>query len=231
MSPRLARFLIRLYPPAWRKRFAAEFEALLASQRGDLRTAFDVGCSAIRERIHPQFTREQIFPAAPFHSWCERAPWAVFSLAPMLMLAGAYVIACFILWLGWRMFLPGYDSPFVAGSHGFANLYFQAGKYYYFAAPVLVGWWFEFVAVRYRVKAVWLVIGLLLLAWMGAAARIQASHAMVHRGLGHISMNFDFWFLIQNARDGLMHLTTILLLAAFPYLLWRWQESRFAVSP
>jgi hypothetical protein len=232
MNPRLARFLIRLYPPAWRKRFGAEFKALLESERSDLRTAFDVGWSAMQERIQPQhsLTRAQDFPTVPFHAWCERAPWAIFSLAPMLMLAGAYVIACLILWVGWRVFLPGYDSPFGAGSHGVANLYFQADKSYYFAAPVLVGWWLEIVAVRHRVKAVWLAMGLLLVAWMGAAARIQASHATVHRGLGHISMDFDFWFLLQNARDGMLHVVTILLLAAFPYLLWRLQRARSSVS-
>ena len=76
-----------------------------------------------------------------FQSWCARAPWAMFSLAPTLALAAAWAVALFILWSGWNIFLPGADTPF--GGHregGFANLYFQFGKAIYFFAPILVGW-------------------------------------------------------------------------------------------
>jgi hypothetical protein len=228
MNPRLARFLTRLYPPAWRKRYGAEFEVFLETERVGFGTPFDVAWSALAERIHPtqEVTKERWFSAHPDRSWWKRAPSAMFCLAPMPMLAGAYVIACLILWAGWRMFIPGSDSPFGARTHGLANLYFQAGKYYYCAAPVLVGWWFEVIAVRLRVKAVWLTTGLLLVAWMGAAARIEANRGTVHRGFGHISMSFDFCSLIPNAYDGILHGVTILLLAASPYLLWRFQRSR-----
>jgi hypothetical protein len=226
MNPRLAAFLTRLYPPAWRKRYGAEFEALLETRRGDLGTPFEVAWSAIRERIQPTpgLTEAQDLCASSLPLWWERTPGAIFCLAPVLMLAGAYAIACLILWVGWRVFLPEYDSPFGARTHGFANLYFQAGKYYYCAAPVLVGWWMEFVAIRRRVKAVWPAIGLLLVAWMGAAARIQASQATVHSGFRHIRIDFDFWLLIQNERDGMLHAATILLLGAIPYLLWRFRR-------
>ncbi|WP_348268344.1 permease prefix domain 1-containing protein [Edaphobacter paludis] len=47
-----------------------------------------------------------------FQSWSARAPWATFSVAPLLLLAGAYFVALFILWSGWKMFLPGADTPF-----------------------------------------------------------------------------------------------------------------------
>lgn len=229
MNPRLARFLTRLYPPAWRKRYGAEFEALLETERAGFRTPFEVAWSALAERIHPtqEVAKEQSF-AAQSVRWWRRLPSAMLCLAPMPMLAGAYAIACLILWAGWRIFMPGFDSPFGARTHGLANLYFQAGKYYYGAAPVLVGWWFEVIAVRLRVNAAWLTIGLLLVAWMGAGARIEASRRMVHSGLGHISMSFDICSLIPNAYDGMLHAATILLLAAFPYLLWRFKRSRTA---
>jgi hypothetical protein len=228
MNPRLARFLTRLYPLAWRKRYGGEFEALLEEGRDDLGTLFDVAWSALRERIQPTqgHTVEQDSCVGPVHRWWEQVLSAIFCLAPMLMLAGAYAIACLILWAGWRMFLPECDSPFGAGARGFANLYFQADKHYYCAAPVLVSWWFEFIAVRLRVKAVWLTVGLMLVAWMGAAARIQANRGTVRSGLGHISMDFAFWSFIPNAHDGMLHATTILLLAVLPYLLWRLHEAR-----
>ena len=60
-----------------------------------------------------------------FQSWCVRAPWAMFGLAPLCLLSGAWCVALFILWSGWRIFLPGADTPFVQ-LHGLANLYFRS---------------------------------------------------------------------------------------------------------
>src|SRR5215470_20178193 len=45
-------------------------------------------------------------------SWCARAPWAMFSLAPLFSLAAAYFGAAFYLWCGWNLFLPEADTPF-----------------------------------------------------------------------------------------------------------------------
>jgi hypothetical protein len=52
MTARLARILTRLYPRAWRERYAEEFEAML-EDGGDLRTAANVLWSAIEEHIFP----------------------------------------------------------------------------------------------------------------------------------------------------------------------------------
>jgi hypothetical protein len=53
MSPKLAHLLIRLYPPAWRERYGAEFEALLQSGPGGLRATANVAWSALHEHIVP----------------------------------------------------------------------------------------------------------------------------------------------------------------------------------
>ena len=53
MNAGLAQLLIRLYPHPWRERYGEEFQALLQSGRGDLRTAADVLWSALNERISP----------------------------------------------------------------------------------------------------------------------------------------------------------------------------------
>jgi hypothetical protein len=53
MNPRLARLLTRLYPPAWRDRYGEEFQALLETGPGDLRTFADSLRSALREHIIP----------------------------------------------------------------------------------------------------------------------------------------------------------------------------------
>jgi hypothetical protein len=173
-------------------------------------------------------------PASPslrFEFWCARAPWAMFSLGPVILLAGAYLVACLILWSGWRMFLPGADTPFGGGPvHGFANLYFQCGKFLYYSAPILVGWAIEFIAVRQRAKAAWPAIGLVLIAWMGATAHIQASRTAVPHGLGHIWLDFALWPSAQNAPGLLLVVSILLSIIVLPYFLWRLQRARLLSS-
>jgi hypothetical protein len=166
-----------------------------------------------------------------FQSWCARAPWAMFSLGPLMVLAGAYFVACLYLWCGWKIFLPGVDTPFGGGARGpiyaFANIYFQAGKFYYFAAPILVGWGIALVAARLRFKAVWPTVGLVLIALMGAGAQIHASRTAVPGGIGHISMDF---FAVGSSAQGIflrmLHALVILSLTALPWFIWRLQNAR-----
>ena len=160
-----------------------------------------------------------------FQSWCVRAPWAMFGLAPLFLLAGAYFVACLYLWCGWKIFLPGADTPFgslAAPIYSFANIYFQAGKSYYFSAPILVGWTVGLVAARQRLTVVWPTVGLALIAWMGATAQIHASRTAIPRGLGHVSMNF---FTLgpsgQSISDSLLYALVLFTLAVLPYLIWR----------
>jgi len=53
MNGRLAHLLTRLFPRSWRKRYGAEFEALLEDSGGGLRTSSNVVWSALREHIFP----------------------------------------------------------------------------------------------------------------------------------------------------------------------------------
>ena len=160
-----------------------------------------------------------------FQSWCVRAPWAMFGLAPLCLLAGAYFVACFILWSGWRLLLPGTNTPFVR-IDGFAIYYFGVGRAVYYGAPILIGWGIGLIAARQRLKAVWPTVALLLIAWMGATSRIHASRTAVPGGLGHISMNF---FTLgasgQAISDGLLHALVIFMLTVLPYLIWRLQKA------
>jgi len=128
------------------------------------------------------------------------------------------------LWFGWRVFLPGADTPFGernGSMYDLANIYFQAGKYYYICAPVLVGWGIGLLAARQRLKAVWHTVALLLIAWMGATAQIQASRTAVPGGLGHISMKFFVPGAEAQVVGGLVHALVIFSLAALPYVIWR----------
>jgi hypothetical protein len=167
-------------------------------------------------------------------SWCVRAPWAMFGLAPLLVLAGAYAVALFLLWSGWKMFLPGSDTPFVPVGgpiYGFANVYFQIDRAFYFGAPILVGWGIGLIAARQRLKAVWPIAGLVPIALIAVMAQVRASRSEVPGGIGHISLNFAFGSSAQPLSIGLYHtlvvLSLMVLVMALPYLIWRLQKAHW----
>ena len=162
-------------------------------------------------------------------SWCARAPWAMFSVAPPF-LAGAYFVACFILWSGWKIFLPGADTPFgvrIGGPiYGIENIYFQTGRMIYFGAPIFVGWGIALIAARQRFKAVWPVTGLVMIALVGCAARVHAIRPAAPGGVGHVSMSFG---LGPSLEGSLLYALVILSVTVLPYLIGRIQKA-YSVS-
>jgi hypothetical protein len=159
-----------------------------------------------------------------FQSWCVRAPWAIFGLAPLSLLAGAYFFACLVLWSGWKIFLPETNTPFVR-IHGLAIFYFGVGRLVYYGAPILIGWGIGLIAARQRFKAVWPTAGLVLIALIGGTAQVHANRQAVPGGVGHISMEFTFGPSVQGISNGLVHALIILSLTVLPYLLWRLQKA------
>lgn len=161
-----------------------------------------------------------------FQSWCARAPWATFGLAPVAFLAAAWFIFLFLLWLGWQIFLPGAITPF--GRHGTvagnlfqpSNIYFQIDRAFYFGAPILVGWGIAFVAVRQRLKAAWPLAGMVLIALVAGASIVRANRAIVP-GPAHIDLVFNLAPSVQAPPFGLFQALVILSLTALPYLVWR----------
>ena len=159
-----------------------------------------------------------------FQSWCVRVPWATFGFAPLFLLAAAHLVACLVLWSGWKIFLPGTNTPF-AQIHGFAIFYFGVGRLVYFGAPILIGWGIGLIAARQRFKAVWPTVGLVLIALIGGTARVHASRPAIPGGVGHISLDFILGPSVQGISNGLFHAFVILLLTVRPYLIWRLQKA------
>jgi hypothetical protein len=95
MNPRLARRLTRLYPRAWRQRYADEFEALLESCPSDLRTLANSLLSALHEHISPTQGANMDRDPKSFGAMLRR-PSAflpvVMSLSCLAMLLGAILI-------------------------------------------------------------------------------------------------------------------------------------------
>lgn len=227
MNPKLVRMLVRLYPSAWRDRYGAEFAAVLENGRGGLPAAANVVWSALGERIFP--TVGGHMEQTRFQSWCVRAPWAMFGLAPFALLMAAYAAACLILWSGWKMFLPGAETPFVP-IDGFAIVYFQAGRLLYFSAPILIGWAIGLVAGRQRLKALWPAVGWILIALVGGMVQVHTSRPSTPGGAGHVSIGFNLGAPVQAMSGGLVHALVILWLGVLPYLVWRLLSARRTLS-
>jgi hypothetical protein len=163
-----------------------------------------------------------------FQSWCVRAPWVTFGLAPLLLLAAAWFVALFALWFGWKTFLPGADTPFGSPNYGLANLYFQLDRAFYYSSPILIGWGIGLIAVRQRVKAVWPVAGLVLIALIGGGTGATRVDAAVPGGTGRISVNLTLGQTDPLLPYALLHALVILCLVLPPYLIWGSRRRFFA---
>jgi hypothetical protein len=216
MNARLARALVRLYPRGWRERYGVEFEALLEERPGGLKTAFDVLGSALGERAFPTMGEEMMAETSRLEAWSAKAPWAMFGIAPLCLLALTYFVSLFVLWSGWRMFLPSERTPFVP-VNGWAVEYFFIGRVLYFFAPMLVGFFIAWMAARPGIKLLWPVVGMALVAVLGGAAQVRTKW---HSGgaSGHVGMALNF--------SHLGHAPEVLAISVLLYFLLRLRRAR-----
>lgn len=152
-------------------------------------------------------------------SWSVRAPWAIFGVLPVLVLAAVWSAALFILWSGWNAFLPEAMSPFGVRVDGFANWYFQLGKAIYFYMPILIGWSIAALAIRQRLRLFWPAISLLLVAWIGGTVQVYAHRA--GDGVRHVGLSFPAPTSLPNLSASTFHAAILLAIAVLPYLIWR----------
>jgi hypothetical protein len=217
IAPRyVRRYLIEL---------ADHFADLRAEEERSGRSRADAEFSALIRLGSIDDLTKAMIEQRQFQSWCARAPWAIFGLAPLLLLAGAWCVALFILWSGWNLLLPGAATPFIRLDGLREVLYFGIGRLIFLCAPILVGWGIGLIAARQRFSAVWPAAALVLIAWIGGTAQVHVSPPSVAARAGHISMGFTLAPATQGHPYGLLHTLVILSLAALPYLLWRLQRA------
>lgn len=185
----------------------------------DAESAALIRLGGIEELARAMTERRQL------QSWCVRAPWAVFGVAPLFLLAGAWSVALFILWSGWKMFMPGADTPFLPQVNELANLYFQIDRAFFFGAPVLIGWGIGLIAARQRLKAFGPFASLVPIVLILVTAQVRASRPEVPGGIGRISLKFALGASAQSSSVGLRHTLVVLpvmvLVMVLPYLVWR----------
>jgi hypothetical protein len=215
------------------RRYLRELTEHLADLTAEERAAGHAGADAENAAVARLGSIDELAEAMirqpQFRSWASRAPWLTFGAGSLAALGSAYLIACSLLWCGWKLFLPAAETPFghgLSAMHVFAKLYFVADKSWYYGAPIAIGLGFAIVAIRQRLRSAWPVIGLVLEAIMAASARIHADRLAVPNGLGHISMSF---FSLPNSSGAafgeLLYAAAIFSLSILPYLAWRFRNA------
>lgn len=201
------------------KELAEHLDDLRAEEQRAGRSRRDTEAAALARLGSVDDLANAMVQQPQLRSWSARAPWLTFGFAPLCALGIAYFIACFILWSGWKIFLPGAETPFgthEAAIYSLENIYFQVGRMLYFSAPVFVGWGIGIVTARQRLNVVWPAVGLFLTALIGVSARVHAIRPGPGAG-GHVSMDFS----LGEYGPGLLHFLFFLSLMALPYLVWR----------
>jgi hypothetical protein len=72
------------------------------------------------------------------------------------------------------------------------------------------------IAARQRLRALWPMLSLALLALLAATSHVQANRLAVPTGLGHIRVDFALRPAAQNE-----YALVVFLFALLPYLAWR----------
>lgn len=191
MNRKLAGALVRLYPRAWRDRYCAEFRAMLEERPDGLGAVVDVLLSALSERILPTVKGEEMVATSRWVTWGARAPWALFAVAPVALLAAAYFAALMILWTGWQIFLPTARTPFVPVD-GWAVVWFGVGRNLYFGAPLMAGAWLAVIAANSRARLLWPALGAALLAVIDGAVQVQAVRPLLSQA-GRVRLLVADW--------------------------------------
>jgi len=231
LFPHLRERLLRAgIAPRHVRRYLAELTDHLADLTAEEQTrglSLSTAATAALARLGTTVTLAHAMLAQPrVRSLSARAPWAVFSLTPLLLLAALWFLSLCLLRLGWHLFMPSANTPF--GTEPFPhtfleprNLYFQLDRAIFFAGPTLVGWCMTATAARQRLKSLWPIVSLALLGLFTATAQVQANRDAIPAGFGHIRLTFALSSLDQTE-----YALAVFLIAFAPYLLWKLQSLR-----
>jgi hypothetical protein len=97
MNPKLAHYLIKLYPRSWRERYGEEFEELLVTGRSKPHDLVNVILSALRERVIAGFGRPAHLSAVSFGA-IVRLPGAMIPMA--MSLSALAIVAIHLAFYG-----------------------------------------------------------------------------------------------------------------------------------
>lgn len=214
------------------RRYLRELREHLADLTAEERTAGHTGAEAENAALARLGGIDELAEAMirqrQLRSWACRAPWLTFGAGSLAALGAAYFIACLLLWCGWRLFMPAAETPFGYGlpaTHALAKIYFVADKSWYYGAPIVVGLGIAIIAIRQRLSSVWPMIGLGLVAYVAATARIFANRESLQSKFT-VSMSFLSLPSSRAVASGeLLYALAIFSVSILPYLVWRFRNA------
>ena len=232
--PELRERLLRAgIAPRHVRRYLAELSDHLADltaeeQRRSLPPA-EARSTALHRLGTPDTLADAMIAQPRLHSLSARAPWAVFTLTPLLLLAALWLISLSLLWYGWHLFLPGTPTPFgtAPGPHHLFephNIYFQLDRALFFAAPMLIGWTTALIAARQRLSPVWPAAGLALIATLSSTAQVYAVHSNITGATGSIRIHFIPDLSVPSLVTGTVRIFIVLCILMLPYPIERLRQ-------
>jgi hypothetical protein len=99
-----------------------------------------------------------------FRSWSHRVPWAVYFLGPIAALAGVNFLSLFLLVFIIEFYGSGSAHHPMLVPGWFSPVYTTITNFNLFLLPFLFGWVISFLAVRQRMKTLWPIVGLVVVA-------------------------------------------------------------------
>jgi hypothetical protein len=127
-----------------------------------------------------------------FRSWSHRAPWAVFFLAPLASLV-AINLASLVLFVVIVEFFGSASArvPIFVPSW-FRGLYTAITEFDLFLLPLMVGWAISCIAVRQRMKPLWPVVGLVVIAVFCGLQTYDIQWSPAPNGLNGFGVGWPF---------------------------------------
>lgn len=153
-------------------------------------------------------------------SWIARAPWAVFLVAPPVLLAVLFVLGTVLVSL---MLMPYHGNSAGVPDWYRTVLSILLQKIAY-VAPLVVGAVMAVGAIRQRSNPVWLLAGVALIAILAGATEFDLTYGSNPGDLGHLRITFALLTSAARAVPHLMQSAIIFVLISAPYLLWRRRE-------
>ena len=107
---------------------------------------------------------ESMIARKEFRSWSHRAPWAIFFLAPLAALVAVNFASLVLFVVIIEFFGSGIEQVPVFVPGWFRGVFAAITEFDLFLLPLMLGWATSAIAVRQRMKPLWPVVGLIVIA-------------------------------------------------------------------
>lgn len=127
-----------------------------------------------------------------FRSWSHRVPWAVYCLSPLGALIVVNFLSLFLLVFLIEFYGSGSAHVPMMVPRWFSPIYTAITNVNLFLLPLLFGWAISFLAVRQRLKPLWPIVGLVVVAAFCGLQTYHIRWSPVPNGLESFGVGWSF---------------------------------------